>query len=58
MNVTQISACPLRIRIDNQTNGSGGAGTGQDFELANLGDQYAVFVKVENTSQTPENPTS
>jgi len=55
MNVTQISACPLRIRIDNQTNGSGGAGTGQDFELANLGDQYAVFVKVENTSEPPQN---
>ncbi len=56
MNVTQISACPLRIRIDNQATGSGGTGTGQDFELANLGDEYAVFVKVENTSQTPENP--
>lgn len=54
MNVTQISACPLRIRIENQVNGSSGSGSGQDFELANLGEEYAVFVKVENTSQTPE----
>jgi hypothetical protein len=56
MNVTQISACPVRIRIENQTTGSGGLGGGQDFELTTLGEQYAVFVKIENTSQTPEDP--
>ena len=56
MNVTLISTRPLRIRIDNQVDGSGGTGTGQDFELANPGEDYAVFVKVETTPRPPENP--
>lgn len=61
MNVTQISACPLRIRIDNQaTGGSQGSGGGQDYALASLGEDYAVFVKAptEPVSQPPGNPNA
>lgn len=55
MNVIQTSTCPVRIRIENETNGAGGTTTGQDFALASIGEQYAVFVKVENTSEPPQN---
>ncbi|HKU90512.1 MAG TPA: hypothetical protein VJP84_12015 [Steroidobacteraceae bacterium] len=60
MNVTQISACPLRIRIENQATGSGGNGGGQDFALASLGEDYAVFVKApaEPVSQPPGDPNA
>ena len=58
MNVTQISTCPLRIRIENQAAGSGGTGGGKDFTLASLGESYAVFVQLpaEPVSQPPGNP--
>jgi hypothetical protein len=56
MNVTQISAGPLRIRIEAQATGSGGSGGGQDIELSTLGGEYAVVVKIEKTSQAPEDP--
>jgi hypothetical protein len=55
MNVIQISTVPVRIRIETEVTGSGGGDTGKDFELTNLGDEYAVFVKVENTSEPPQN---
>jgi hypothetical protein len=54
MNVIQLCAFPLRIRIEDQATGTGGSGSGQDFELTTLGEEYATFVKIENTSQTPE----
>ena len=55
MNVIQISTCPVRIRIENETTGTGGTTGGQDFELTSLGEQYATFVKVEHTSEPPQN---
>ena len=55
MTVTQISACPVRIRIENETNGTQGNGGGHDFALASLGEDYAVFLKVpaDPVSQPP-----
>jgi len=55
MNIVQISSCPVRIRIENQTTGTGGDGGGRDFQLTSLGEEYATFVKVENTSEPPQN---
>jgi hypothetical protein len=59
MNVIQTSTNPVRIRIETETNagtGSGGGGnTGQDYALAAIGEQYAVFVLVEETSDPPQN---
>lgn len=55
MTVIQISTCPVRIRIVNEATGSGGSTGGQDFELTSLGEEFATFVKVENTSEPPQN---
>jgi hypothetical protein len=55
MNITQISTSPVRIRIEDETQGTGGSTGGRDFQLNLIGEEYAVFVKVENTSEPPEN---
>ena len=55
MNVIQISTCPVRIRIEEEATGTGGTSGGQDFELTSLGEEYATFVKVEHTSEPPQN---
>jgi hypothetical protein len=56
MNVIQTSTCPVRIRIETETSaGAGGGSTGQDFALAAIGEEYAVFVKAEPTSEPPQN---
>ena len=55
MNVIQTCTNPVRIRIEDETNaGSGGGNTGQDFSLEAIGEQYAVFIKVENSSEPPQ----
>lgn len=60
MNVIQISACPLRIRIDAQATGSEGSGGGQDYALDSIGEDYAVFVKVpaDPVSLPPGDPNA
>lgn len=61
MNVIQLSTCPLRIRIEgDEANGSSGTGSGQDFALASIGENYAVFVKApaEPVSQPPADPNA
>lgn len=60
MNVTQISTCPLRIRIQNQAAGSGGNGGGHDFALVALSEDFAVFVKApaEPVRQPPADPNA
>jgi hypothetical protein len=59
MNIIQTSTNPVRIRIETETdagtNGNGGGNTGQDFALASIGEQYALFVLVEETSDPPQN---
>jgi hypothetical protein len=56
MNITQTSTNPVRIRIETEANsGTGGGQTGQDYALAAIGEQYAVFVLVEETSDPPQN---
>ena len=56
MNVIQTSTNPVRIRIETEANaGTGGGTSGQDYALAAIGEQYAVFVLVEETSNPPQN---
>ena len=59
MNVIQTSTNPVRIRIEAETNagngGVGGGNTGQDYALASIGEQFALFVLVEETSTPPQN---
>lgn len=57
MNIVQTSTNPVRIRIETEGNlgtGGGGGSTGQDFVLAAIGEQYAVFVAVVETSDPPQ----
>jgi hypothetical protein len=55
MNITQTSTNPVRIRIETEANsGTGGTSSGQDYALAAIGEQYAVFVAVEETSDPPQ----